>query len=179
MTTDQTPSATQSTPRARATGTPDAASESPAARLSRTERNLDDACAAVAGELARTDSKASLLLAFNGAALAGLASAADKNLTAAAQVFGAAAVLALAASAVLLLLVVRPRLRGDDRASFPYWACLDEDQIRACMDGDTRAARIKILSLLATRKFTYLRHAVDLALVALGLLAAAGTGQAI
>lgn len=85
----------------------------------------------------------------------------------------------MAASAVLLLLVVRPRLRGDDRASFPYWARLDEDQIRACMDGDTRAARIKALSILATRKFTYLRHAVDLAPVALVLLTAAGTGQTI
>ncbi|MGW3148839.1 hypothetical protein ACWDG1_30020 [Streptomyces sp. NPDC001177] len=38
----------------------------------------------------------------------------------------------MGAAAVLLLLVVRPRLRGDDRASFPHWARLDEDEIRAC-----------------------------------------------
>jgi hypothetical protein len=50
------------------------------------------------------------------------------------KVFGALAVLALGGAAVLLLLVVRPRLRGKDRASFPYWARIDEDQIRACMD---------------------------------------------
>ncbi len=41
-----------------------------------TEKNLDSACASVTGEIARTDSKASLLLTFTGADLAGLASAA-------------------------------------------------------------------------------------------------------
>ncbi|MEU8868980.1 Pycsar system effector family protein [Streptomyces umbrinus] len=54
-----------------------------------------------------------------------------------AQAFGAAGVLALMAASVLLLLVVRPRLGGGDRASFPYWARLTEAEIRACMDGDT------------------------------------------
>ncbi|MFF8556567.1 hypothetical protein ACF058_27525 [Streptomyces sp. NPDC015501] len=44
------------------------------------DKNLDAACASVVAEIARTDSKASLLLAFTGAALAGLASAADKGL---------------------------------------------------------------------------------------------------
>ncbi|MEU3529742.1 Pycsar system effector family protein [Streptomyces sp. NPDC038707] len=87
--------------------------------------------------------------------------------------FGASAVLALGAAAVLLLVVVRPRLSGADRASFPYWARLDEDEIRACMDGDTRAARIRALSTLAVRKFTHLRRAVDLSLAALVLLALA------
>ncbi|MGW3151549.1 hypothetical protein ACWDG1_44465 [Streptomyces sp. NPDC001177] len=70
--------------------------------------------------------------------------------------------------------MVRPLLRGDDRASFPFWGRLNEGGIRACMDGDTRAARIRILSALAVRKFTHLRRAVDLSLVALALLAAAG-----
>ncbi|MGW2425597.1 hypothetical protein ACWC0C_41245 [Streptomyces sp. NPDC001709] len=42
-----------------------------------TDKNLDAACASVAGEIGRTDGKASLLLAFNGAVLAGLASVAD------------------------------------------------------------------------------------------------------
>ncbi|MFB7115453.1 Pycsar system effector family protein [Streptomyces sp. NPDC056190] len=74
---------------------------------------------------------------------------------------------------MLLLLVVRPRLRGDDRASFPYWARLDEDEIRACMDGDTRDARIRVLSALAMRKFSHLRRTVDRTLAALALLALA------
>ncbi|WP_245235990.1 Pycsar system effector family protein [Streptomyces durhamensis] len=77
------------------------------------------------------------------------------------------------------LLVVRPRLRGDDKASFPYWACLNEDEIRACMDGDTRAARIRVLSVLAIAKFTKLRRAVDLSLAALALLALAAAGLAL
>ncbi|MEU1128360.1 Pycsar system effector family protein [Streptomyces sp. NPDC005900] len=140
------------------------------------DKNMDAACASVTNEINRTDSKSSLLLAFNGAVLAGLASVADKDLPMVTKVFGAAAVLALGAAAVLLLLVVRPRLSGADRASFPYWASLSEDAIRACMDGDTRAARIRVLSALAVRKFTYLRRAVDLSLAALALLALATTG---
>ncbi|MEU9983753.1 Pycsar system effector family protein [Streptomyces sp. NPDC050856] len=140
------------------------------APVSDTDKNLDTGCATVAGEIARTDSKSSLLLAFNGAVLAGLASAADKDLPLLTKVFGATAVLALAAAAGLLLLVVRPRLRGDDNASFPYWARLDEDEIRACMHGDTRAARIRVLSVLAVRKYQLLRRAVDLSLAALALL---------
>jgi hypothetical protein len=143
------------------------------------DKNLDTACAAIVNEIGRTDGKSSLLLAFNGAVLAGLASVADKNLPLATKVFGALAVLALSAAAVLLLLVVRPRLRGDDKASFPHWARLDEDEIRACMDGDTRAARIRVLSVLAVRKFTHLRRAVDLSLVALTLLLAAAGGSLI
>ncbi|MGX1913601.1 Pycsar system effector family protein [Streptomyces phaeochromogenes] len=141
-----------------------------------TDKNLDSACASAVNEIGRTDSKSSLLLAFNGAVLAGLASVADKNLPTVTKAFGALAVLALGVAAVLLLLVVRPRLRGDDKASFPHWARLDEDEIRACMHADTRAARLRVLSVLAVRKFTHLRRAVDLSLAALVLLALAAAG---
>ncbi|MCX4429236.1 Pycsar system effector family protein [Streptomyces mirabilis] len=141
-----------------------------------TDKTLDASLARVAGEIARTDGKASLLLAFNGAALAGLASVVDRRLPIVTQACGAAAVLALAAAAVLLLLVVRPRLRGDDRASFPYWARLDDTAIRACMQGDTRAARIRVLSRIAVSKFRQLRCAVDLSLAALVLLLLAALG---
>ncbi|MZE76761.1 Pycsar system effector family protein [Streptomyces xinghaiensis] len=142
-------------------------------------KNMDAACAAVTNEISRTDGKSSLLLAFNGAVLAGLASVADQDLPLATRVFGTAAVMTLGAAAVLLLLVVRPRLRGDDRASFPYWAQLDEDAIRDCMQGDARAARIRVLSTLAVRKFIHLRRAVDLSLTALALLALAVAGTAL
>ncbi|CAL9675096.1 hypothetical protein SUDANB176_07710 (plasmid) [Streptomyces sp. enrichment culture] len=143
------------------------------------DKNLDAACAAVAGEIARTDSKASLLLAFTGAALAGLTSVADRDLPPLTKVFGSMAVLAFGAAAVLLLLVVRPRLSGADRASFPYWARLDEEEIRTCMGGDTRAARIRVLSVLAVRKYRHLRRAVDLSLAALALLVPAAVGAAL
>ncbi|MFH8470333.1 Pycsar system effector family protein [Streptomyces sp. NPDC017991] len=141
-----------------------------------TDHNLSEACAVVGSEIARTDGKSSLLLAFTGAVLAGLASVADQHLPLATRIFGGLAVLALAAASVLLLLVVRPRLGGNDRASFPYWARLSEEEIRACMHGDTRTARIRILSLIAVRKFTHLRRAVDLILAALTLLLLAATG---
>jgi hypothetical protein len=142
------------------------------------DKNLDHACATVAAEIARTDAKASLLLAFNGAVLAGVASAADKDLPPVTMAFGALAVLVLGAAAVLLLLVVRPRLSGDDRASFPYWARLD-DEIRASLTSDTRAARIRVLSTIAVAKFTRLRHAIHLSLTALPLLASAAAGALI
>ncbi|MEU7473936.1 Pycsar system effector family protein [Streptomyces sp. NPDC044984] len=95
------------------------------------------------------------------------------------KVFGSLAVLAVGAVAVLLLLVVRPRLSGADRASFPYWAQLDEDEIRTCMDGDTRAARIRVLSVIAVRKYRHLRRAVDLSLAALALLVPVAVGAAL
>ncbi|MFI1726436.1 Pycsar system effector family protein [Streptomyces sp. NPDC020489] len=136
----------------------------------RTDKNLEAACTTLAGEIARTDGKASLLLAFNGAVLAGLAAAAGHPLPTVAKVFAVAAVLALATAAVLLLLVVRPRLGGSDRASFPYWARLDDDAIQASMGGDSRPARIRVLSTIAVRKFTQLRSAVDTTLAALALL---------
>ncbi|MFJ3673708.1 Pycsar system effector family protein [Streptomyces sp. NPDC090106] len=146
-----------------------------------TDANLDAACTTVAAEIARTDGKASLLLAFDGALLAGLATAADQPLPTASKILGGAAVLALAVAAVLLLLVVRPRLggSGSDRASFPYWARLDDDTIRASMTGDTRPARIRVLSRIAMKKFSRLRAAVDTILAALALLTLAAAGLAL
>jgi hypothetical protein len=138
-----------------------------------TDKNLDAACATVAGEIARTDGKASLLLAFADAALAGLTTLADHDLPTATKTLGALAVAALGTATVLLLLVVRPRLGGHDRASFPYWARLDKTEIHACMNGDTRADRIRVLSTIAVAKFTQLRRAVDCTLGALALLALA------
>lgn len=135
------------------------------------DQALDHAVQDTDAKIARTDGKASLLLAFTGAVLAGLGTVADIRLPLPARVLGGAAVLALAAASVLLLLVVRPRLGGDDRASFPYWAGLrDDDAIRASMTGDTRAARIRVMSGLAVRKFALLQRAVDTILTALALL---------
>jgi Pycsar effector protein len=145
---------------------------SPPAALA--ERNLDAACASVAGEIGRTDGKASLLLAFNGVVLAGLASLADKPLPTPARILGALAAIAFGTACVLLLLVVRPRLGGSDRASFPHWARLGEDGIRACMDRDSRAAQVRVLSILAVGKFRRLQRAIDVSLAGLALVALAG-----
>ncbi|WSI75344.1 DUF5706 domain-containing protein (plasmid) [Streptomyces sp. NBC_01335] len=142
------------------------------------DRNRDTACAAVTGEIARTDSKASLLLAFTGAVLAGLASIADKDLPVFTKVVGGLAVLALAAAAVLLLLVVRPCLTVGTAApgTFPQWARLEENELEVAMEQDHRLACIKALSILAARKFQRLTLAVDVILAALALLTTAAIG---
>ncbi|MEV0449845.1 integral membrane plasmid transfer protein [Streptomyces sp. NPDC050600] len=106
----------------------------------------------------RTDTKASLLLAFDGAVLAGLASIADAKLPVPAQIAGGAAALALAAAAVLLLLVVRPNLGGRGRV------------VLSTLRQDTRPTRVRALSALAVAKFRRLARAVDTILGALALL---------
>ncbi|MEU1129581.1 Pycsar system effector family protein [Streptomyces sp. NPDC005900] len=142
------------------------------------DRNLDAACATVTGEIARTDSKASLLLAFDGAVLAGLASIADKDLPLFTKVVGSLAVLVLAAAAVLLLLVVRPNLGGGRivREGLPCWARMEKHDLQEAMGEDTRLARVKALSILAVRKFQRLALAVDVILAALALLTVAAAG---
>ncbi|WP_370424332.1 Pycsar system effector family protein (plasmid) [Streptomyces sp. QH1-20] len=142
------------------------------------DRNLDAACATVTSEIARTDSKASLLLAFDGAVLAGLASVADKDLPVFTKTAGGLAVLTLAVAAVLLLLVVRPNLGGGRivREGLPYWARLEENELQEAMGQDHRLARVKALSILAVRKFRRLALAVDVILASLVLLTAAAIG---
>ncbi|MCX5434790.1 DUF5706 domain-containing protein (plasmid) [Streptomyces sp. NBC_00257] len=136
-------------------------------------KNLDAGCADTATELARIDGKASLLLAFDGAVLAGLATLADKPLPLPTQIAGSAAILALTTAAVLLLLVVRPNIGGRGRVireGFPHWARLSEDELVTAMREDTRAIRIKSLSALTVGKFNRLALAVDAILAALALL---------
>ncbi|MEE1931444.1 Pycsar system effector family protein [Streptomyces sp. TRM 70351] len=148
-----------------------------------TDKNLDAACASVTSEIARTDSKASLLLAFNGVVLAGLANLAGKNLPLVTKSAGGLAVLALATAAVLLLLVVRPCLTAPGGrpapGTFPHWAHLEETELQEAMGQDHRLTRVKALSILAVRKFRRLALAVDLTLTALALLALAAAGTAL
>ncbi|MCT2547381.1 Pycsar system effector family protein [Streptomyces atratus] len=144
-----------------------------------TDQALDHACTTVAAEIARSDSKASLLLAFCGAALAGLVSIADKDLPLISKAIGAAAAATLVAAAVLLLLVVRPDVGGRSRVvreGFPVWARLDDDTLRASLSEDTRLARIKALSTIAVGKYERLARAVDVILAALALLTVAAIG---
>ena len=68
------------------------------------DQALDHAVQDTDAKIARTDSTASLLLAFTGAVLAGLASMAGAPMPPVTAALGGTAVLALAAAAVLLLL---------------------------------------------------------------------------
>lgn len=131
--------------------------------MSTLESGLTAAHAEVKAEIARTDSKASLLLAFVGALLAGgwtVATGAD--LPAVVLVVGGAGVGLLATAAVVLLRVVRPNLGGDRPVGFPLWATLTAEEVRAELRTDRRAQHIATLSRIAVAKFTRLRRAVDL-----------------
>ncbi|WP_445284504.1 Pycsar system effector family protein [Streptomyces sp. DSM 118148] len=121
---------------------------------------LRAAHAEVKAEIARTDNKTALLLAFVGAVLAGAWTVAnDVTLTLPARIVGGCGMTLLVAAAVLLLRSVRPNLSG--RHGFPLWATLAPQEIPAAVSGDL-AADIAGLSRLAVAKFSGLRRAVDL-----------------
>jgi hypothetical protein len=127
--------------------------------------NLRAAHAEVKAEIARTDTKTALLLAFTGAVLAASWTVArDLPLNTAAHVAGGLGMVLLLGAAGLLLRSVRPNLRG--RHGFPLWATLTADEITATTANLDLAADIAGLSRLAVAKFTCLRRAVDLVLTA-------------
>ncbi|WP_105970430.1 Pycsar system effector family protein [Streptomyces geranii] len=142
------------------------------------EENLTAAHAEVKAEIARTDTKTGLLLAFVGAVLAGTWTVArELPLTPAVLAVGGTGVLALVAAAGLLLRSVRPNLSGG--RGFPLWATLTPDQITAVLAEDM-VADVAGLSRIAVVKFTGLKRAVDLTctggalLIAAALIAAGG-----
>ncbi|OIV37862.1 integral membrane plasmid transfer protein [Mangrovactinospora gilvigrisea] len=129
--------------------------------MSTRDQNLTAALADVKAEIARTDNKIGLLLAFIGAVLAGVWTVATGiHPNTAAISTGAAGMAALAAAAGLLLRAVRPNLGG--RVGFPLWATLTAHDIRAALEGDQRSQHIAALSRIAVAKFARLRRAVDL-----------------
>jgi hypothetical protein len=136
---------------------------------------LDSAQMDVKAELARTDTKASLLLAFVGAVLAGvLTVAASTRPPLPALVVGGMAALLLVAAAWLLLTAVRPDLSGGSSGTFPRLARLSVEQITDVMRADRRAHAVHDLSRIAVAKFTALQRAVDLIRAAVVLLTVAG-----
>ncbi|MFC8308152.1 Pycsar system effector family protein [Streptomyces olivaceus] len=139
--------------------------------MSATDPDLSAAHAEVKAEIARTDTKTALLLAFVGAVLAGTWTIArDVPLNPAAVVVGGLGLVLLLAAAGLLLRSVRPNLRG--RHGFPLWATLTADEIGAAVARDL-GADIAGLSRLAVVKFVCLRRAVDLTQTGGSLLVAA------
>ncbi|MFG2195777.1 Pycsar system effector family protein [Streptomyces sp. NPDC048639] len=145
--------------------------------MSTADVQVHAAHAEVKAEIARTDTKTGLLLAFIGAVMAGTWSAGkDLPLTAYALVPGFAGMALLVAAAGLLLASVRPNLSG--RHGFPLWATLTPEQIRTAVATDM-AADVAGLARIAVSKFTGLRRAVDLtrfggALLVLAALIALG-----
>ncbi|MDX2762856.1 Pycsar system effector family protein [Streptomyces europaeiscabiei] len=140
--------------------------------MSAADQNLTAAHAEVKAEIARTDTKTGLLLAFIGAVLAGAWTVAkDTPLDLPAYIVGGAGMVLLVAAAGLLLRSVRPNLRG--RHGFPLWATLTAEEITATLSEVDRSADIAGLSRLAVAKFTGLRRAIDLTCVGGALLALA------
>ncbi|WP_405955352.1 Pycsar system effector family protein [Streptomyces phaeochromogenes] len=136
--------------------------------MSTPELNLSAAHAEVKAEIARTDTKTGLLLAFVGAVLAGSWTVAkDVPLTAPAYIAGGFGMGVLVAAAGLLLRSVRPNLRGGH--GFPLWATLTAEQITATLSQDL-SADVANLSRIALAKFTGLRRAVDLTMTGGALL---------
>ncbi|MFD7499957.1 Pycsar system effector family protein [Streptomyces sp. NPDC059850] len=146
----------------------------PVSSVDRMDAALAAAHAEVKAEIARTDSKTSLLLAFIGALLAGVWTVASGvSLPAAAYVVGGMGVALLLGAAALLLRAVRPNLGGSRPMGFPLWATLTADQIRAHLAEARREQDIANLSRIAVAKFANLRRAVDLTCAAGALLVAA------
>ncbi|MBI0299012.1 integral membrane plasmid transfer protein [Streptomyces sp. PRKS01-29] len=142
------------------------------------DANLAAAHAEVKGEIARTDGKASLLLAFIGAVLAGVWTvASDAHLPAPVFVVGGVGVLLLVTAAALLLRVVRPNMSGAV-AGFPLWARLTGDEVRALLAEDRRGEDIANLSRIAMVKFAALQRAIDVTRAA-GALLVVAAGMAV
>ncbi|WP_432128249.1 Pycsar system effector family protein [Streptomyces sp. bgisy082] len=140
--------------------------------MTNTDLALTAAHAEVKAELARTDTKASLLLAFTGAALAAVWTIATHTpLHPAALVIGGAGAVVLLAVVALLLRAVRPNLGGG--AGFPKWATLTAEEIHTEFAEDQRAQDIVNLSRIAVTKFARLQRAIDLTYTAGGLFLAA------
>ncbi|AYN40706.1 integral membrane plasmid transfer protein [Streptomyces dangxiongensis] len=136
--------------------------------MSTIDANLAAAHAEVKAEIARTDTKTGLLLAFVGAVLAGTWSVArDLPLNPAAILTGVPGLALLLGAAGLLLRSVRPNLGG--RHGFPLWATLTAEEITDTVSRDL-AADIAGLSRLAVAKYTGLRRAVDLTQIGGALL---------
>ncbi|WP_432069301.1 Pycsar system effector family protein [Streptomyces sp. AA1529] len=133
---------------------------------------LKDAHTEVKAEIARTDTKASLLLAFNGVALAGLWSVGAQSwVPLAARLAGAVALVMLLASVTLLLLVVRPRISPTaHRVGFPRWAELTVQELTTELANPRTAAHVVTLSGIAVAKMRRLKHSVNLTLATGGPL---------
>ncbi|MBH1938968.1 hypothetical protein I5Q34_32705 [Streptomyces sp. AV19] len=126
---------------------------------------------ALRNDIARVDTKASVLLALASAALAAVLTATTLRLPGPATWTGAAGAAAFLAATLLLLLAVRPSLHGP---GWPTWDRIPEHQLAAELTGPNQAAEARTLATLARRKYLCVRAAVDLIVAGTILLTAAG-----
>ncbi|MFB7761475.1 Pycsar system effector family protein [Streptomyces xiamenensis] len=123
---------------------------------------LTGALSEVQSQIARTDTKAGLLMAVVTGSLAAIGAAGSAvTLPLVGAIAAGTGAAALVVAAVMLLSVIRPRLGGNDRASFPYWAGLTGEQVRESLTTDRRHHAIAVLSRIAVAKHRALQRAVD------------------
>ncbi|MGW7786130.1 Pycsar system effector family protein [Streptomyces tricolor] len=133
--------------------------------------HVDTAIALLRGEVARSDSKAALLLALTGAALAALVSlGVGRHIPSPALAVGAVGVVTLLAATVVLLLAVRPQLGG---TGWPQWSNLTDEELLRQLAAGQQLTLVKVLAASARTKYARIRLAVDLVLSGLGFLAVA------
>lgn len=120
-------------------------------------------------DLARAESKVSLLLALSGSGLVALVSVGTNlDLNVPVAVFGSLGVAALLSATVVLLLVARPDLRG---SGWPSWPQLNNEELRERLMAGYKIDHLRFMAELAARKFRLIRVAVDCMLAGVGLLA--------
>lgn len=128
-------------------------------------------------EIARTDTKAGLLLTLDGLLLAALSLFKEGGeVSGVSLVLAAIGATALVLSVILALLVVRPRLHrhgGPDKNSFVHWAIASDADIEAGLREDRRLPQLRVLSQIVLRKMRRLRLAGDASLIAVITIAAA------
>lgn len=123
------------------------------------------------GQIARCDSKASLLLALTGTSLAGAFTvAANAHPGPWMLAVGGIGAGFLLAATLLLLAVVRPNLAGP---GWPRWATMTDDELHNALTAGPGPAEARALAALAARKFGRVRAAVDCARAGIILLALA------
>lgn len=125
---------------------------------------LSEAFAEAQGQIARTDTKASILLGAIGATLAVLGtagSAVTLPLAGGIAAGGGAGLLVVAAG--LLLSVLRPRLLPAAPGTLVHWATLSPSEFREDVAVDHRCEAVPALSRIAVAKYRALQRAVDFA----------------
>ncbi len=144
--------------------------------MEHTERNWTNALSDLKAEIGRADSKSGYILTLDGLLVAalGLMGRNTGSVALAAEVTG---VFALAASVLLALLVIRPRLTAPggatDRTSFVHLATATPEQIAEGMQQDRRAVTAQNLSRIALRKMRIQQWAGDAAFIAAAAIGAA------
>ncbi|MBB4706168.1 hypothetical protein BJ982_007798 [Sphaerisporangium siamense] len=142
--------------------------------------SLEAEAAAVRAELARTDSKAAMLLGFAGTGfslLAAIGAAVTTRLPLLAQggLWGTVAL--LAAAVAVLLAVIRPSLPRDGGTGFVAHAALTAEQLLEVLGREQaapgrQAADVVRLSVIALAKYRRIRTATHLMYAALAVLVA-------